>query len=178
MAERVTIARPYAKAAFGYAREHGNFAQWSDALNVAASVVADENVARLLGNPRVTPRELVDLIGDVGGAAIDAQVRNFLDALATNRRLNLLPDVAALYELLRAEVENVADVQVTSAVPLDEAQRQRLTAALRKRLKRDVRLHCDVDAALIGGAIVRCGDLVIDGSLRARLERLATEIAR
>jgi F-type H+-transporting ATPase subunit delta len=176
MAEKVTIARPYAKAAFEYAREQGRFAPWSQMLSQAGAVVADPRVARLLLNPRVTPADLVGLIADVGGA-LDEQMRNFLDTLAQNRRLGLLPEIAASYELLRAEVENVADVHVTSAAPLDDAQRQRLLAALKKRMQREVRLHCDVDATLIGGAIVRAGDFVIDGSLRSGLDRLAVEIA-
>jgi F-type H+-transporting ATPase subunit delta len=177
MAEKVTIARPYAKAAFEHAREHNAFAGWSAMLEKAGAVVADERVARLLGNPRVTPAELVGLIADVCGT-LDDNMRNFLETLAQNRRLAMLPEIAAGYELLRAEVENVADVHVTSAAALNDAQRERLLAALRNRLKREVRLHCDVDAGLIGGAIVRAGDFVIDGSLKARLERLAVEIAQ
>ncbi|HKE94338.1 MAG TPA: F0F1 ATP synthase subunit delta [Povalibacter sp.] len=177
MAEKITVARPYAKAAFGYAREHNAFAAWSQLLSTASAVVSDERAAKLLSNPRVTPEQLVGLIADIAGATIDAQGRNFLDTLAQNRRLDLLPEIAAAYEVLRAEVENTADVQIVSAIPLTDAQRDRLAAALKKRMKRDVRLHCEVDASLIGGAIVRSGDIVIDGSLKARLERLAQEIA-
>jgi F-type H+-transporting ATPase subunit delta len=181
MAEKITIARPYAKAAFEHAREEGAFAPWSEMLAKAAAVVADARVARLLLNPLVAPADLVGLISDVSGAdaggSLDEQMRNFLDTLAQNRRLGLLPEIATSYELLRAEVENVADVHVTSAAPLDDGQRQRLLAALKKRLRREVRLHCDVDATLIGGAIVRAGDFVIDGSMKARLDRLAVEIA-
>jgi F-type H+-transporting ATPase subunit delta len=93
--------------------------------------------------------------------------------LAHNHRLGLLPEIAAQFEVLRAEVENVADVKIISAVELNQVQQDRLVGALKKRLKREVRLHCEVDASLVGGAIVRSGDFVIDGSLRARLERLA-----
>ena len=143
-------------------------------LATAASVVADDRVAKLLTNPRVKPADLVALIADVAGGSLDEHSRNFLTTLADNRRLGLLPEIAAMFEVLRAEVENVADVEVISAVELDAAQRQRLADALQKRLKREVRLHCKVDASLIGGAIVRSGDFVIDGSLKARLERLAS----
>lgn len=177
MAEKATIARPYARAAFGYAQAQGRLAQWSDALAVAAAVISDASVARLLNHPRVTPAQLVDLIADVAGARIDEQARNFVATLAHNRRLALLPEIAAMYEALRAEVENVADVEVVSATQLDATQQQRLAGALKTRLKREVRLHCSVDAALMGGAIVRCGDLVIDGSVRERLARLSTSIA-
>lgn len=174
MAEKVTLARPYAKAAFESARQSDSFARWSEMLAAAAATVSDERVVKLLSSPRVKPGDLVELIAEACGA--EEQGRNFLNTLAQNRRLGVLPQIAAMYEELRAEIENVADVHVTSAVQLDAAQRERLTAALKKRLKREVRLHCNVDAALIGGAIVRAGDFVIDGSIKARLERLATQM--
>jgi F-type H+-transporting ATPase subunit delta len=174
MVEKVTVARPYARAAFEAAQEHKDFERWSQMLAAAAATVADERVVKLLSSPRVPPGDLVELIAEASSA--DERGRNFLSTLAQNRRLGVLPEVAAIYEELRAEVENITDVHVTSAVQLDEAQRTRLAAALTKRLKREVRLHCAVDAGLIGGAIVRAGDFVIDGSLKARLERLATQI--
>jgi F-type H+-transporting ATPase subunit delta len=177
MAEKVTIARPYAKAAFAYARERNAFASWSDALSTASAVVADPTVEKLLWSPRVSPQQLVDLIAGVIGGSLDENGKNFLSTLAQNRRLGLLPEIAAMYETLRAEIERVADVHVSSAVALSAAQRDRLTTALKKRLRRDVRLHESVDPSLIGGAIVRTGDMVIDGSLKARLDRLATDIA-
>ena len=178
MAEKATIARPYAKAAFDYASERKTYAAWTQLLSTAAAVVADERVEKLLNSPRVAPADLGQMIADIGGASVDEQGKNFLGTLAANRRLGLLPEIAAMFEELRAEAENVADVQVTSAMPLNDAQKQRLTSALKKRLRREVRLHVDIDAALIGGAIVRAGDLVIDGSLRARVEQLAGAIAR
>jgi len=176
MAEKATIARPYAKAAFASARQHGTFDRWSSLLATASSVVQDERVAGLLSNPKVTPEQLSGLIGDIGGQSLDEQTRNFLATLAANRRLALLPEIAVMFEALRAEAENTAEVHVTSAVQLDDAQQQRLAAALKKRLKRDVRLHVQVDESLIGGAIVRAGDFVIDGSLKARLDRMAVEM--
>ena len=163
MAEKATIARPYAKAAFESARQH--------------SALQDERVAGLLSSPRVTPEQLSGLIADIVGSDLDEQTRNFLATLASNRRLALLPEITSMYEGLRAEAENTADVQVVSAVELNEAQKQRLASALKQRLKREVRLHCEVDASLIGGAIVRAGDFVIDGSLKARLDRLAVEMS-
>lgn len=177
MAEKATIARPYARAAFAHAQSHNALAQWSESLAIAAAVVRDDQVEKLLGNPRVTPEQLVGLIADVACGRIDQNARNFLETLASNGRLEFLPDIAAMFEVLRAEVENIADVAVVSAVALNEAQQQRLAAALRKRLKREVRLHCSVDPSLIGGAVIRSGDFVIDGSLKARLGRLAAEMA-
>lgn len=186
MAEKITIARPYAKAAFEYAHQRNVLGRWSDTLAIASLAVADERVHKLLSSPRVTPDQLVGFITDIidvqaraGSAAqqgLDEYGKNFLSLLAQNRRLALLPQIAAIYEVLRAEVENIADVQVTSAIALDDAQRQRFKLALQQRLKREVRLHCDIDASLVGGAIVRTGDLVIDGSLKARLARLASDI--
>ncbi|WP_129641447.1 F0F1 ATP synthase subunit delta [Peristeroidobacter agariperforans] len=177
MAEKATIARPYAKAAFESARQHHALEKWSAVLATASSVVQDERVAGLLSSPRVTPEQLSGLIADIVGSDLDEQTRNFLATLASNRRLALLPEIASMYEGLRAEAENTADVQVISAVELNEAQKQRLVSALKKRLKREVRLHVAVDASLIGGAIVRAGDFVIDGSLKARLDRLAVEMS-
>ena len=174
MVEKVTLARPYARAAFEAAQEHKDFERWSQMLAAAATTVADQRVVKLLSSPRVQPTDLVELIAEASSA--DERARNFLSTLAQNRRLSVLPEVAAIYEELRAEEENIIDVHVTSAVQLDEAQRARLSAALTKRLKREVRLHCAVDASLIGGAVVRAGDFVIDGSLKARLERLASQI--
>ena len=173
MAEKATIARPYAKAAFEYAREHNSFEPWSKVLESGAAIASDERIEKLLTNPRVSPNDLVGLIADAAGGALDEHRRNFLLTLAHNRRLGLLPEITAQFEVLRAEVENVADVKIVSAVRLSEWQQQRLSGALKKRLKRDVRMHCEVDPSLVGGAIVRAGDFVIDGSLRARLERLA-----
>jgi F-type H+-transporting ATPase subunit delta len=176
MAERATIARPYARAAFAYARNGNALAAWSTALDGAAAVVSDERVRKLIGNPKVSETQLLDFIADILGGKLDSNVRNFFEELLRNRRLGLLPEVATMFAAMRAEIENVADVQITSAVALDDAQRQRLSVALKKRLQKDVRLHCDVDASLIGGAVIRSGDFVIDGSLRARLERLSSAI--
>ncbi|HEX2492270.1 MAG TPA: F0F1 ATP synthase subunit delta [Steroidobacter sp.] len=178
MAEKATIARPYAKAAFESARAHDSFERWSHLLAVGSAAVADERVSKLLTNPRVKAADLIGLIADAAGGAVDQHVRNFLATLADNRRLGLLPEIAAIFERLRAEVENVADVQVISAVQLEEAQRKRLASALEKRLNRAVRLHCEVDPSLIGGAVVRSGDFVIDGSLKASLERLASAMVQ
>lgn len=176
MAEKATLARPYARAAFEFAQTRGTLQQWSESLAVAAAVAGDSAVTRLLNHPHVTAAQLVELIAEVAGPRLDSSTHNFIATLAQNRRLGLLPQIAAIYEILRAEVEGVADVAVVSAVPLDAAQQQRLAGALKTRLKREVRLHCSVDASLVGGAVVRCGDLVIDGSVKERLARLATVV--
>ncbi len=176
MAERATIARPYAKAAFEFARGANAFKRWSEGLSTAAEIVADPRVAAATKSPKWTAADLADLITGVAGAALDAPLANFVRVLAENRRLTLLPEIAAHYESLRADAENTADVDVVSAIALDAAQQQKLELALSTRLKRSVRMRLSVDAALLGGAIVRAGDLVIDGSLRGRLQRLATDL--
>ena len=177
MAERATIARPYAKAAFEYARDSNAFAQWSRGLAVAAEIAADPRVAALTKNPRWTSADLVGFIADVAGPDLNAGMQNFVRVLSENHRLTLLPAIAARYETLRSAVENTMDVEVISAVALDAAQQENLGRALSVRLKRQVRIRNSVDSTLLGGAMVRAGDLVIDGSLKGRLERLATELA-
>ena len=174
MAEKATIARPYARAAFEFAREHGQLPQWSTLLASAAAVAADERVSRLLGSPHVTVDEMVSLFADAAGPAADEHGRNYIATLAHNGRLGLLPEIAAQYEILRAEVENVVDVELVAAMQVEPAQHERLLQALKRRLGREVRVSTRIDASLIGGAVVRAGDLVIDGSLRGRLERLSS----
>jgi F-type H+-transporting ATPase subunit delta len=176
VAERATIARPYAKAAFEYARDAKALAQWSQGLKAAAEIVADPRVAPLARSPQWPAAELVNLITDVAGDRLDAGMQNFVRVLAENHRLLLLPEIAVHYEMLRSAVENTIDVEVVSAVPLDAAQAEKLERALSTRLKRRVRMQNAVDSTLLGGAVVRAGDLVIDGSLKGRLQRLATEL--
>jgi len=176
VAERATIARPYAKAAFQYARDSNAFAEWSRGLQTLAEIVADPRVAQLTKAPSLTAADLADLVIDVAGSKLDAGMQNFVRVLAENHRLLLLPEIAGHYEQFRSAVENTVDVEVTSAVPLNDAQAQKLKQALSTRLKRQVHMRTAVDSALLGGAVVRAGDLVIDGSLKGRLERLATEL--
>jgi F-type H+-transporting ATPase subunit delta len=120
--------------------------------------------------------QLVELLTSVSGNAADTAGHNVLHALAENRRLSLLPEIAAQFEMLRAEIENVIDVEIVAAREIAAPQQQRLTEALQRRLGREVRMHTRIDATLIGGAIVRAGDLVIDGSLKGRLARLASAL--
>ena len=176
MAERATIARPYAKAAFAAAREQGRLAEWSRWLGNARSVVLSEEYRLLESSPGVSTAQLEELIAGICGADLDAQGRALLRLLTENGRLDFVPEVALQFQALEAEARNVADVEIVSAAVLGEAQRERLAAALRARLRRDVRLQCTVDPSLIGGAVVRSGDLLIDGSLKGKLERLETEL--
>lgn len=176
MADKTTIARPYARAAFARARGNGSLGQWSEALRIGAAVVQDERVQNLIGNPHVTSEQLAQLITEIAGSRLDENGRNFVNTLAENRRLAHLPEISKLFDELKDAEEGVVDVIVTSAAPLGEEQQRSLIGALKQKLKRDVRLHTETDAALIGGAVIRAGDLVIDGSLRSRLERIAYEL--
>ncbi len=182
MAEAATIARPYARAAFDAAGQHGGIAAgglktWGDFLARASAAVRDQRVAGLLDNPRVRAPELVTFLLEVCSMTGSEPARNFVQLLAENRRLHLLPEIATQFDTLRADFENTLDVTVTSAMPLTPEQSEKLSASLAKRLKRSVKLHAQVDASLIGGAIVRAGDFVMDGSLRGRVERLGNAMA-
>ena len=176
MADKTTIARPYAKAAFQEAKAANRLGPWSKSLRTAAIVVQDPRVQNLLGNPAVSNAELAKLVIDLAGPQLDEQGRNFVQTLAENRRLAYLPEISTLFDELKDEAEGVIDVTVTSAAPLEKGQREALSAALQRRLKRQVRLHCETDPSLIGGAVLRAGDLVIDGSVRSRLDRIAYEL--
>jgi F-type H+-transporting ATPase subunit delta len=176
VAERATIARPYAKAAFEYARAAKAFAEWSQGLRAAAEIIADPRLAALTKDPQWSQADLISIITDVAGDKLNPAMQNFVRVLAENHRLLLLPEIAAHYEQLRSQVENTVDVEVISAIALNDAQQDKLAAALSTRLKRKVRMQNSVDASLLGGAVLRAGDLVIDGSLKGRLQRLATEL--
>jgi F-type H+-transporting ATPase subunit delta len=182
MTELATTARPYARAAFAIAGAASQLAEWSAFLSRAGVVVQDSQALPLIGNPRVPLSELVDFLLQIAtdgkpSAEQAAQQRNFLHLLADNRRLKLLPEIAAQFEVLRSEAERIADVEVTSAQQLSAEQASSLQAVLERRLGLSVRLHPQVDKSLIGGAIVRYGDFVVDGSLRGRIERLGAAIS-
>lgn len=175
MSHAMTLARPYARAAFALARDHGGLPAWSQALGFAAQAVSDARVAALLGHPKLANDALVGLISPPGES--NETFRRFLAALAENRRLPLLPDIAALYERLRADAEQVVKAKVTSAVAMDAGELEKLKASLKRRFGREVELTTAVDPALIGGAVIDAGEVVIDGSLRTKLARLESTLA-
>jgi F-type H+-transporting ATPase subunit delta len=174
MSQALTLARPYARAAFGIARDAGDYASWSNALAFAARVAGDPQVTSLLGSPKLTHADAVSLLA-IDGAS--EQVRSFLALLADNRRLALLPEIAGLFEELRTEAERVVKARVTSATALGEGDLAGIKAALKKRFGREVEIETAVDASLIGGAVIDAGDVVIDGSLKGKLGRLQSALA-
>ncbi|MDN5782870.1 MAG: F0F1 ATP synthase subunit delta [Luteimonas sp.] len=175
MSQALTLARPYARAAFSIARDGGKFADWSGALAFAARVAADPQVAGLLGNPSLANADAVALLSPEGAEPVFG---DFLALLADNRRLVLLPEIAGLYEDLRAEAERVVKARVTSAAELSAGEFDSIKAALKKRFGREVEVESAIDASLIGGAVIDAGDVVIDGSLKGKLERLQAALAQ
>ncbi|MGV8932726.1 MAG: F0F1 ATP synthase subunit delta [Luteimonas sp.] len=175
MSQALTLARPYARAAFSLARDGGNYAAWTDAIGFAARIAADERVSTLLGNPGLTDADAVALLSPEGASELFG---NFLALLAGNRRLALLPEIAGLYQQLRAEAEHVVKAKVTSATELPAGELDTIKVALKKRFGCEVEVETAVDASLIGGAVIDAGDVVIDGSLRGKLSRLQAALAQ
>lgn len=185
MADKHTIARPYAQAAFEIASESKGLEQWSEALGVGRELLRDGQVTEFLGNPRLTDAErlsfMAELFRSAGGKASvlaggDTHGTNFLKLLVEYERVFVLPEIAEHFEALKAIAENTIDVTVTSAAPLSAAQQKTIVSALSKRLGREVNLATEIDENLIGGAVVSAGDVVIDGSLRSRLEGLSNAL--
>ena len=174
MSQAMTLARPYARAAFAHARDEGRAAQWSQSLGLAARIAADPQVAGVLAHPTLASQHALTLL-----AADDADesFTRFLSVLSDNQRLALLPEIASLFEDMRAESDQVVRAKVTSASELGDAELETLRAALRRRFGREVTIETAVDASLIGGAVIDTGDMVIDGSLRGKLARLQASLA-
>ena len=175
MSSALTLARPYARAAFALASDHDHLPQWSMRLGFAAQIALDARVQALLGHPRLAVDDAVALLLPPG--APDPVFMQFLAVLADNGRLSLLPEITALYAQLRAEAEHVVKARITSATPLDAPELAKLHDALKRRFGREVVIETAVDPELIGGAIIDAGDVVIDGSLRNKLARLESALA-
>ncbi|GAA5524637.1 ATP synthase subunit delta [Microbulbifer aestuariivivens] len=173
MAELSTLARPYAKAAFAYAQQASDLSGWSAALATAAAVSQSEKVSELLENPQLTSEQRADIFLSIISDDLSESGKNFIRLLAENHRLPLLPEISALFEELKAQAESTLEVEVVSARALSDAQAAELTKALGNKFGREVHLHSSVDETLLGGAIVRAGDTVIDGTVRGRLAKLA-----
>ena len=178
MAEIATLARPYANAVFDLARSIDRLAQWSPMLALLARAVETDEVRALIAEPSLTPpakaHQLIGVVRD----NIDDRCRRFVQVLADNQRLDLLPEISAQYEALKAEAEQTLDVEITTAVQLTERQFDTYTEALRRRFEQDVNINVEVDPGLVGGAVIRAGDTVIDGSVRGRLTRLVESLQR
>lgn len=177
MAETQTIARPYAQAAFLHASEEHQLKEWSDMLSLLAAIADDPVMRPMIDSPRLTEQQLADLFIQIGGERLDDKCTNFVRVLAENRRMGLLSDIAALYEIQRRDAEGTVHAELVSAYPASEAQQAKVVESLRSRLGREIELTCSTDPGLLGGAIIRAGDLVIDGSVRGKLQRLGTALS-
>ena len=187
MADNNTVARPYAQAIFEVARENDALDELSGSLAAAKEMLADGQVAAFLARPSLNDEERLAFLQDLFAEAVGKDSvfaggsqhgTNFLKLLLENGRVVALPEMADQFEALKAKVENSVDAVITSAAPLSEAQENKIAATLRERLGREVRISTEVDENLIGGAVIRAGDVVIDGSLRARLEGLANVLTK
>ena len=176
MAELNTVARPYTKAAFEYAASKGSLDQWANMLSVAALCVADKTVAQVLANPALTSEQKAETLTVLLEGHIDQAGQNFMALLSENQRLALLPEIAAQFKKLKTAQEASIEVDLTTAFELVDDQQQKLAQALSTKLGRDVSVTAQVDKSILGGVIVRTDDLVIDGSVRARLAKLAEAI--
>lgn len=172
MANLTNIARPYALAAFECARDKSQIAEWKGFLFSAAAVSGQPSVQRLLADPERTSKELYDLFEDVLATIITTEQKNFLSLLAQNKRLNVLDEIAQAYEAHVAAYEKICTVRVVTAVAANDDFKDKVARALTIRTQRDVKLHCEVDTSILGGAIIHIGDRVIDGSVRGKLTRL------
>lgn len=177
MADNASIARPYAKAVFDLATETGNQDDWSATLESLAAIAQDEQFGKAVNSPQVKPEQLEELVLGVVGDKLPTGGDNFIKLLTQNGRLEALPDVQQQYALLLAESRKSIEAEVLTARPLSAAQKTNLTEALKTRLGVSVSIVETVDESLIGGAIVKAGDLVIDGSARGRVEKLAIALS-
>ena len=173
MAELSTLARPYARAAFEYARDAESLDSWQQALATLAAVCDESRVAAMLVSPEHTADALASNLIALCGDALGAEHSNFVKVLADNKRLTLVSEISALFAALKAEQERSVDVTVISAYPVADDAEATLTTVLSKKLERDVNVATEVDETLLGGVLIRAGDLVIDGSVRGRLNKLS-----
>lgn len=178
MAQLSQVARPYAKAVFELARSDNDYAGWSALLATLATVVSDPGVAPLLSHPKVTRSALADAVSQGLAGAQGSAGQNLVRLLVDNGRLSAAPQIAEEFEALRADAERTVEVEITSAVAVPDAQQASLAKAIGERLSRQVKVQWEIDPELIAGAVIRAGDLVIDGSAKGDLARLQTMLAQ
>lgn len=178
MSEYQTIARPYAQAVFDLAKSAGNYEDWSLALAWLSAVAGDEQVQELARNPKVDDDTLMGLFQDIAGDKLFGDAANFLRLIVSNDRIAALPSIASQFETMRAEAEGTIEAELISAQAVSEAQQNALAQSLARRLGREVSLRVVEEPDLIGGAVLRAGDMVIDASVKGRLQKLAANLAR
>lgn len=177
MSQAITTARPYAQAAFDEAQKLADLKGWSEMLLSLADAVQNAEVRAVISSPRVSSAQVESLMDALLGGQAKPQQRNFVRLLVENQRLEVLPEIAALFEVLRAEAEKTVNVVVDSAFELSAAQQDKIVSSLKKRMGREIKLTCKVNKELLGGVVIRAGDQVIDGSARTRLSEMANALA-
>lgn len=178
MVETVTIARPYAEAAFRLAREQNTLDQWSQMLRLLDIVVQDERIARCIGGPNVSGRQLESLVLGVCGEQLDGPGRNFVQVLVQNDRLSVVPEIRVLFEDLKREHEGILEAQITSAFVINDEQKTRLVRRLESKYQRKVSAQVSVDPQLIGGVKIVVGDKVLDATVRGKLAAMAAALMK
>ncbi len=178
MADNASIARPYAKAVFDIAQESGSYEAWTNALAKLAAVSNDDSFSALVSDPRVERSRLSDLLTELVNDVLPEGGTNFVSLLVQNDRLGALSDINQQFGDLVAKAKATVNAQVVTAMALTEDQKSALSSALEQRLGLKVELDEMVDASLVGGAIVKAGDLVIDGSAKGRIEKLTSALLR
>lgn len=173
MAEPITLARPYAKAAFEYAMTANKLQSWFEALGVLAAVAGHDQIKKGFGASGLTVEQKASMFVDVCGEKLDENVKNFIRMLATNKRLALLPYISELFAKMKAQQEKTIEVEVATAYELSADLINKLAQALSTKLNRVVTVQSSIDESLLGGAVIHTGDMVIDGSIRGRLAKLA-----
>ena len=176
MLEKTTIARPYAQAVFELVQESTNIGEWSDALTLLEQIVADPQMRLLFNNPKISHQQLQDLVIEIGAEGFSQQFRNFIKVLVSASRLQYAPQIADLFESMQADAEGTIDVEVSSAYEMDQVQQDSIAKSISERLGKKVKISSTVDESLIGGAVIRAGDSVIDASLRGRLTELGNDL--
>ena len=176
MAELSTLARPYAKAAFEFAADAGDLQGWSKSLSTAGAVAQQPAVVKLLSSPSSTAAQQAAAVIEICGDELGATGQNFIVILSENRRLQLLPQISHQFEIMKANREKAVDVDLVAAHEMDADQQQKLSDALSAKLERKVNMQVSLDKSLLGGAVIRAGDTVIDGSIRGRLTKLAESL--
>ncbi len=176
MSDSSSIARPYAQAVFELAKETGRFEDWSNQLEMLSEIAEHPDFNALVSDPRITREQVLSVVLEITGEHLDEQAQNFVKILSHYRRLSALPLIARQFESLRAEDEGVIEAELEAAYELDSEQQAQLIEALQQRMGRKVRLTSQINKDLIGGVVVRTGDWVIDGSIRARLDKLASSL--
>jgi len=178
MAQLITIARPYANAAFEAAEDAGKLTEWSEELANLALIASDDDMAALIANPEVATDKVLDIFTTLMGSNLSTEVQNLLAVMAENKRLSTLPDVSNLFEDLKAAAEKRVRATVISARKLTVEQTKKLSAALNAKFDAEVEINSEVDKSLISGVKIIVGDWAIDGSAQAQLDKLGAAIAQ